>query len=86
MSGDRGTGHAAEEPVVTHHLRNSRVALLLALFYVFALVASASALGADFGPGFKTQSAAVDGGTANVTGGSGPPVVLIHGYAESSRM
>jgi pimeloyl-ACP methyl ester carboxylesterase len=29
----------------------------------------------------------VDGGTLNVTvGGSGPAVVLIHGYAESSRM
>jgi pimeloyl-ACP methyl ester carboxylesterase len=30
---------------------------------------------------------AVDGGTVSVTvGGSGPPVVLIHGYAETSRM
>ena len=42
---------------------------------------------ADFGPRFKTQSAAVEGGTLSVTvGGSGPAVLLIHGYAESSRM
>jgi pimeloyl-ACP methyl ester carboxylesterase len=51
------------------------------------LVTAAPAHAADFGPGFKTQSVAVDGGTVNVTvGGSGPPVVLLHGYAETSRM
>jgi pimeloyl-ACP methyl ester carboxylesterase len=51
------------------------------------LAASAPVQGADFGPGFKNRSMAVDGGTVNVTvGGSGPAVVLIHGYAESSRM
>jgi pimeloyl-ACP methyl ester carboxylesterase len=51
------------------------------------LIAVAPANAADFGPGFKTQSVAVDGGTVSVTvGGSGPPVVLIHGYAETSRM
>ena len=44
-------------------------------------------LAADFGPGFKSQSVAVDGATLNVTtDGSGPPVLLLHGYAESSRM
>jgi pimeloyl-ACP methyl ester carboxylesterase len=42
---------------------------------------------ADFGPGFKTQSIPVDGGTVSVNvGGSGPAVLLLHGYAESSRM
>ncbi|HEX4584248.1 MAG TPA: alpha/beta hydrolase [Burkholderiaceae bacterium] len=42
---------------------------------------------ADFGPGFSAHSVTVDGGTVNLTiGGSGPPVILIHGYAESSRM
>ena len=52
-----------------------------------ALLAAAAADAADFGPGFKARSIPVDGGTVNVTfGGSGPPVVLIHGYAESSRM
>ena len=41
----------------------------------------------DFGPGFETKSVAVDGGTISVAiGGSGPVVVLLHGYAESSRM
>jgi pimeloyl-ACP methyl ester carboxylesterase len=42
---------------------------------------------ADFGPGFTTRSVGVDGATLSVTaGGSGPPVLLLHGYAESSRM
>jgi pimeloyl-ACP methyl ester carboxylesterase len=42
---------------------------------------------ADFGPGFTTQSIAVDGASISVTvGGSGPPVLLLHGYAESARM
>jgi pimeloyl-ACP methyl ester carboxylesterase len=42
---------------------------------------------ADFGPGFKTGAVAVDGATLSVSvGGSGPAVLLLHGYAESSRM
>ena len=59
---------------------------------VFALCAAlvigiAPARAAELGPGFKTQSIAVDGATLSVTvGGSGPPVLLLHGYAESSRM
>jgi pimeloyl-ACP methyl ester carboxylesterase len=41
----------------------------------------------DFGPGFKTQSVNVDGAVVSVTiGGHGPAVVLLHGYAEDSRM
>jgi len=60
---------------------------LLLLGYLAALIVSAPVHAADFGPGFRTRSVAVDGGTLNVTvGGNGPPVVLIHGYAESSRM
>src|SRR3984893_950344 len=60
---------------------------LLALSLVALLIAVASTHAADFGPGFKTQSMAVDGGTVSVTvGGSGPPVLLLHGYAETSRM
>jgi pimeloyl-ACP methyl ester carboxylesterase len=48
---------------------------------------SADAHAADFGTGFKTQSIAVDGGSLSVTvGGSGPAVILLHGYAETSRM
>ena len=60
--------------------------LLLALACL-ASVTHTAAIGADFGAGFKTRSVAIDGGTLSVTvGGKGPPVVLIHGYAESSRM
>jgi pimeloyl-ACP methyl ester carboxylesterase len=51
------------------------------------LSAGPSVRAADFGSGFKAQAVSVDGATLSVTvGGSGPPVVLIHGYAESSRM
>jgi len=51
------------------------------------LIAAPPVRAADFGSGFKTKVVAVDGGTLSViVGGSGPPVLLIHGYAESSRM
>ncbi|HEY2474358.1 MAG TPA: alpha/beta hydrolase [Candidatus Cybelea sp.] len=41
----------------------------------------------DFGSGFSTQRIDVDGDLISVTvGGQGPAVVLIHGYAEDSRM
>jgi pimeloyl-ACP methyl ester carboxylesterase len=51
------------------------------------LTVAAAAPAADFGPGFKNRSMPVDGGTINVAvGGSGPAVLLLHGYAESSRM
>jgi pimeloyl-ACP methyl ester carboxylesterase len=60
---------------------------LFALGLLAVLTAGAPLRAADFGPGFKTRSMPVDGGTVNVTvGGSGPAVILIHGYAESSRM
>jgi len=53
---------------------------------LFCLVALPSAA-ADFGPGFSMKSVPIDGGTLAFTiGGTGPPVLLIHGYAESSRM
>src|ERR1700694_2946735 len=42
---------------------------------------------AAFGPGFAVHPVTIDGGTVSVTvGGSGPPVLLLHGYAETSRM
>jgi pimeloyl-ACP methyl ester carboxylesterase len=60
---------------------------LLALCSIAVLIAGTPVRAADFGSGFKTQSVTVDGGALSVTvGGSGPPVLLIHGYAESSRM
>ena len=64
-----------------------RVLLLLVPCCLAILSAESTVSAADFGAGFKTKSIAVDGGTVSITiGGSGPPVVLIHGYAESSRM
>jgi pimeloyl-ACP methyl ester carboxylesterase len=59
----------------------------LALCFTAVLIVAPPTYAADFGPGFKTQSVAVNGGTVSVTvGGSGPAVILIHGYAETSRM
>jgi pimeloyl-ACP methyl ester carboxylesterase len=65
----------------------SRASPLFLLGYLVGLIACTPLEAADFGTGFRTRSVAVDGGTLNVTvGGNGPPVVLVHGYAESSRM
>lgn len=48
---------------------------------------AARAFPVDFGPGYTTHSINVDGAAVSVTtGGHGPAVVLIHGYAEDSRM
>jgi pimeloyl-ACP methyl ester carboxylesterase len=59
----------------------------LAFLFLAALMGTASVHADEFGPGFKTHSVVVDGGTVSVTvGGGGPPVILLHGYAESSRM
>ena len=59
--------------------------LVLSLLALSIIAVPAGA--ADFGPGFKVRSVPVDGGTVSVTvGGSGPPVVLLHGYAEASGM
>jgi len=64
-----------------------RALSMFALCSLALMVGAAPLYAADFGPGFKTLSVAVDGGTISVTvGGSGPPAVLIHGYAETSRM
>jgi len=64
-----------------------RVSRLLAVCAVASMSGAAHLRAADFGPGFRTQAIAVDRGTVTVTtGGSGPPVILIHGYAETSRM
>jgi pimeloyl-ACP methyl ester carboxylesterase len=48
---------------------------------------SARAFPVDFGPGFVTHRYNVDGDVVSATvGGHGPVVVLLHGYAEDSRM
>jgi len=61
---------------------------LAAIVVLFsALCAPVLAFPVDFGPGFKTQAIEVDGATISATiGGHGPAVVLLHGYAEDSRM
>ena len=60
---------------------------LLAACLVLAAITPARAFPVDFGPTFTTRQVSVDGGTVSVTvGGHGPVVVLLHGYAEDSRM
>src|SRR6266567_5641293 len=77
----------SEEPVMSRTLPGLRAPSLFVLGCLVVLIAASPLRAADFGAGFKSQSVPVDGGTLSVTvGGSGPPVVLIHGYAESSRM
>ena len=52
-----------------------------------ALGAPAAAFPVNFGAGFTTRTVTVDGCTISATiGGHGPAVVLLHGYAEDSRM
>jgi pimeloyl-ACP methyl ester carboxylesterase len=54
---------------------------------LFVAVFSTVALAVDFGLRYNVRSVPVDGGTVSVTvGGSGPPVLLLHGYAETSQM
>src|SRR6202521_2464617 len=49
--------------------------------------AGMSPAGAEFFPGFKKLSAKTSGATINfVTAGSGPPVLLLHGYPQTHIM
>ena len=61
---------------------------LVRVLLVLSLSAGATALdAADFGPGFQVRRIPVDGATISTTvGGSGAPIVLLHGYAETSLM
>jgi pimeloyl-ACP methyl ester carboxylesterase len=63
-------------------------ALASAVLFWFTLsIGAVSAFPVDFGQGFKTQNVAVDSSVVSVTvGGHGPAIVLLHGYAEDSRM
>lgn len=62
--------------------------ILLATLCWCAMSTGASfAFPVDFGPGFTTHAVNVDGAVVSATvGGHGPTVVLLHGYAEDSRM
>lgn len=66
-----------------------RFVLFAALALTLAVLrpAVARAFPVEFGQGFATQRVNVAGGVVSVTvGGRGPVVVLLHGYAEDSRM
>jgi pimeloyl-ACP methyl ester carboxylesterase len=68
-------------------LLNLRPLSLPALLWFAVSLGAADVGAADFGPKFKVHAVPVDGGTVSVTvGGSGPAVVLLHGYAETSLM
>jgi pimeloyl-ACP methyl ester carboxylesterase len=68
-------------------IRTIDCACLLLACCVTIAVCTTSLHAADYGPGFTSQDVPVDGGTVSVTtGGTGPAVVLLHGYAETSRI
>jgi pimeloyl-ACP methyl ester carboxylesterase len=62
--------------------------LVLATALIAAITPAAQAFPVDFGPGFTTRQVTVPGAIISATvGGHGPVVVLLlHGYAEDSRM
>ncbi len=56
-------------------------------FAIFVGLFSTAVSAADFGAGFEQHRVPVEGCTVSATvGGKGPAVVLLHGYAETSRM
>lgn len=68
-------------------LRLVKRALLLAVCLIAVASAWARAYPVNFPPGFTTHAVTVDGSTVSMSvGGRGPAVLLIHGYAEDSRM
>jgi hypothetical protein len=61
-----------------------RPLLLLALLWFAVPLGAADVRAADLGPRFTVHSVPVDGGAVSVAvGGSGPAVILLHGYAEA---
>jgi len=60
---------------------------MFTLGWLAAAGVEASAFPVDFGSGFTTKVIQTKGASISVTiGGHGPAVVLLHGYAEDSRM
>jgi pimeloyl-ACP methyl ester carboxylesterase len=54
---------------------------------VFLGLFSGAVSAANYGPGFKQKMVPVEGCTLSATvGGSGPTVLLLHGYAETAQM
>jgi pimeloyl-ACP methyl ester carboxylesterase len=61
--------------------------MLLMIAAVLTLGSAAQAAPTDFPAAFKTQEIAANGATLHVrVGGSGPAVVLLHGYGETGDM
>ena len=87
MSSKGQSALSGKFPFMTLARSTFRAFSLLALPCLAVTMGAGTVLAADFGPGFKTRLVPVDGATLSVTvGGSGRPVVLIHGYAETSQM
>ena len=62
------------------------IQLLLTTLIWFAVPATSSAQAFDF-PGFTLRDVTVNGATIHTrSGGSGPPVLLLHGYGETGDM
>lgn len=71
--------------IFRRRLRAGLCALVFSL--IVASPHAAPAYPVNFGPGFSTRNVSVDNSIVSVTiGGHGPVVVLLHGYAEDSRM
>jgi pimeloyl-ACP methyl ester carboxylesterase len=61
--------------------------VICALTSVAVAATPANAYPTGFGAGFVTHAVPIDGSTVSMTiGGSGPVILLLHGYAEDSRM
>jgi pimeloyl-ACP methyl ester carboxylesterase len=55
--------------------------------FVFLCLFAGAVSAANYGPGFKQTMVPVEGCTLSATvGGSGPTVLLMHGYAETAQM
>jgi pimeloyl-ACP methyl ester carboxylesterase len=64
-----------------------RNVLMPAVLCVAAVSGAANGRDSAYGPGFTAKDVPVDGAVIHVTtGGAGPAVLLIHGYAETSLM
>src|SRR5271167_2619572 len=61
--------------------------IALTLLWLALPIAPAAAFPVNFGPGFTTHVVSAGSSQVSVTvGGHGPAVLLLHGYAEDSRM